>query len=223
MFFQKSVHFAHHPEGGLRHVRMIQVVGLHSLVGEGPVSPERSTQPNVLRPTRASHSKHQLVHLRRCSSSSLIYPDCENTVVDPPSPRLVRNQLGKGEARNAMHLPVYLTHQWSSSLRSSPSADLTTRWVFLHRSRLGLQYEVEVIMRGAALLIMSLLACRAVVPLRGQLQDSDKKPGVTGDRQVALWLDIRRGLLGPRGSHYFEESLNEAYLAGGANGGSVLQ
>jgi hypothetical protein len=78
-------------------------------------------------------------------------------------------------------------------------------------------------MRGAALLIMSLLACRAVVPLRGQLQDSGKRPRVTGDRQVALWLDIRRELLGPRGSQYFEEELKDAYLPGGANGVSVLK
>src|SRR6266481_5869707 len=68
-----------------------------------PVSPEHSIQPSVLRPIqvlircRASHNRRQLVHLRRCSSSSLIYLDCENTVANARAPCIISAVDGRLE------------------------------------------------------------------------------------------------------------------------------
>jgi hypothetical protein len=67
---------------------------------------------------------------------------------------------------------------------------------------------------------MSLVTCGAAVLLLGQPQDSDKEP--VGDPQLALWLAIKRGLL-RGGSQYFEQSLKNAYVPGGANGVEVFR
>ena len=37
-------------------------------------------------------------------------------------------------------------------------------------------------------------------------------------RRAALWNSVKRELLSPRGPHYFETSLKDAFVPGGANG-----